>query len=174
LVFKQTKTEGEKISLVPGSEIVIKSPLVVSSIGSVPGQLPGIPYRGDLIAVDDPETGRIEGFENVFALGNAVTGRGNIRESMIHGRQISRRLAEDFHWQEAEFEELLRAREADSRKQIEKISAALNTRRSVGPADLQRIADRVKQLQKEANYHRNYPEWIARHKPVRLEDVLGK
>lgn len=173
LVFQQTKTEGEKTTLVPGSEIVVKSPLVVSSIGSVPGRLPGIPYRGELIAIDDPETGRVEGFENVFALGNAVTGRGNIRESMIHGRQISRRLAEDFLWQETEFKEQLRTQEADSRRQIEKISAALNTRRLLSPGDAQRIVKKVKQFQQKAGYPGNYPEWIARHKPPRLEEMLG-
>ena len=70
----------------------VLSPLVISSIGSIPEPLPELPLEENLLAIEDPHTGRLSGFDNVFVMGNAVTGRGNIRESLVHSREITKRI----------------------------------------------------------------------------------
>ena len=87
MVFQKTKIENGKVVPVEGEQKSFNSSLVISSIGSLPEKIPGIPERGSTFAVDEDDCCRLEGYSNVFALGNAVTGRGNIKESMIHGKE---------------------------------------------------------------------------------------
>lgn len=61
--------------------VELRASRIISAIGSLPEPLPGVPMRGDLLDIDDPETGRLRGYPTVYALGNALTGRGNIRDS---------------------------------------------------------------------------------------------
>ncbi len=74
LVFSQTRVEEGRVHILPGTETPVPAPLVVSSIGSLPEPIPGLAMKGDLYDLRDPATGQLNGFENVFALGNVVTG----------------------------------------------------------------------------------------------------
>ena len=56
----------------------------ISSIGSVPEPMKGIPQIGDLYRYTDRELGRLEGYDTVFSTGNVVTGKGNILASRKH------------------------------------------------------------------------------------------
>lgn len=70
-----------------------RAPLVVSSIGSIPEPIAGLPMVKELFDFEDPDVGRLRGFSNVFAVGNVVTGRGNIVASRRHAAQISEQIA---------------------------------------------------------------------------------
>ncbi len=65
----------------------VDAELVVSSIGSIPEPIEGLPMAGELYAWKDRERGLL--MDGVWGLGNVLTGRGNIRES----RQSARRIA---------------------------------------------------------------------------------
>ncbi len=73
LVLRETKVEDCKVSELPGTDKEYQSPLVVSSIGSVPEPLPGVPMKLGVYEVEGGQCCRLKGFENVFAVGNAVT-----------------------------------------------------------------------------------------------------
>ena len=89
LLFLETSVTNRGVVPLPGTEHPVYSPLIISSIGSLPDLIPGIPSRRDLFQIENEETGKLSGLEGVFALGNAVTGRGNIRASRLHARQVA-------------------------------------------------------------------------------------
>ena len=81
LIFQRTLVEDGRSIPIEGSEYEFHTPLVISSIGSLPEPIKGLPSENDLLKTQSQDECKIAGFENVFAIGNAVTGRGNIKES---------------------------------------------------------------------------------------------
>lgn len=72
----------------------VKSPMVVSSIGSIPEPLPGVPMKGELYRWRDWETGELDSDVEVHGLGNVLTGKGNIVESRKNSKKVMSRLIE--------------------------------------------------------------------------------
>lgn len=150
LVFQKTEVVGGRVKPIPDAFVEVRSPVVVSSIGSIPEPIEGVPWQGNVFDVMDEATGRITGFENVFALGNAVTGRGNIKESRSHSITVADYVLEHF----------LPSSEG----------AGAQARRSA--AQIAEIIERVRERQKAVGYDGNYEAWRKRHLPVRLEHLL--
>ncbi len=174
MVFQESAGVEGKVQHPSGRRETVKTPLVVSSIGSIPEPLPGVPLEGELYRFANPEMGQIAGYENVFALGNAVTGRGNIRDSLLHSRKTVRKIAEDFlESREEDYQEWLRQQEKKVDQHLEQISLFLNTRRALTPEILSRIERKVSELQARVGYEGDYQSWVNRHKPPRLETLLG-
>jgi len=88
-----TRIENHKVLKLEGTEEQWRAPLVVSSIGSVPEAIPEVPMERGYYTVSDTESGQFDGMDNVYGLGNAVTGKGNIRVSRKHGAQVADRVA---------------------------------------------------------------------------------
>ena len=150
----------------------VYSPLTISSIGSVPEKYSEIPFENDLLALEEPLFVKVKGLENVFAIGNAVTGRGNIRESLTHSRTTTQHLLENFlQWQRDHFKELVRAQELQTATTIKVIDHHLKTRTGLTPKKINTILQKVRQLQLRVGYTGGYREWIARHLPARLENL---
>ena len=72
-----------------GTEYDLYSSMVISSIGSIPEPIEGIPMEWSTYDIKNEETGEVNGLENVFGVGNAITGKGNIRVSRIHAREVA-------------------------------------------------------------------------------------
>jgi len=151
IVFQRTKIEGGRVVPLPDDFVEVKSDLFISSIGSVPQKLPGVPYMGERFALADEESGRFDGYDHVFALGNAVTGKGNIKESQYHANSIANVLVERY------FKPALHESDGASSPDASVFTGIMN---------------KVKELQLKAGYNGNYSEWVAKHRPVRLESML--
>jgi len=174
LIFQRTEIIDGKAVPIEGSDYEVKSPLVISSIGSVPELIDGIPHEWQTFKISNMETCKIEGFDNVFAVGNAVTGQGNIKESMKHGIELSNRLMDDFfNWKEEDFEEYLRLTESNLEGQVEAISEKFSDKSLLSVDKINEIDDRIKDMQEKVGYDGNYQAWIDKHLPVRLEKMLG-
>lgn len=173
-VFQQTRTENGQITNVENSFENIKSPLIISAIGSIPERILGIPLQGEIYDVEDIDTGKIRGYENVFALGNAVTGRGNIRQSQAHGRQVSENIVDQYLvWQEEDYEEIFDSASERVDSRVVSIGEQLQ---EVPPLSVEKIEDihgRVNELQKKVGYDGNFEKWIENHIPPRLEKMIG-
>ncbi len=170
LVFKKTKVEQGKLVTLEGSEYNVRGPLVISAIGSLPEKIPGIPYTGSTYDIEDANTGQLVGFDNVFALGNAVTGRGNIRESQLHGRRVSEQVMDEYLvWQAEDYEEIFKKAVANADKKGEAIGEHLYQRQVLAPEKIISILDRVRELQNEVGYRGDYDAWIEKFLPKRLE-----
>lgn len=165
LVFQRTEIVDGRVKSLPGTEFEVRAPLIVSSIGSIPEPIPGIPTRGELFDIRDEETGKLDDFDHVFALGNAVTGRGNIRESELHSRKVVTHVIENFlNWQEGDAETYT----DESRLTPEVISQ----KKILTPSQVQSLLEKIQNRQKEVGYHGDFMKWVEEHLPVRLEDMV--
>ncbi|HHZ99928.1 MAG TPA: hypothetical protein EYN68_10455 [Candidatus Marinimicrobia bacterium] len=72
-----------------GTEHDVYGSMVISSIGSIPEPIEGIPMEWSTYDIKDEETGEVNGLDNVFGVGNAITGKGNIRVSRVHAREVA-------------------------------------------------------------------------------------
>ena len=170
LIFQQTKVENGRVVPIPDSERTVRSTYVISSIGSVPDHIPGIPTRGQTYDVEDEVYCRIAGYTRVFALGNTVTGRGNIKESMAHGRAISKNVIEGY---------LGHASGEPDEEVTNRISSAVTAitdeirNCQMSPASMKAIQAQVDKHHNRAGYAGDYREWVHKHMPDRLEHLLG-
>ena len=137
LRFAETEVKDGKATTKPGSEKDVLAPLVISSIGSIPEPLQGIEMKGELYRIKDENSGEVEGLPGVFALGNAVTGKGNIQVSLKHGRLVGLHVCEYLRGQPA-----------------------------LTPTKVAAIEAKVKALQEKVGYAGNYKEWMAKVAPV--------
>jgi NADPH-dependent glutamate synthase beta subunit-like oxidoreductase len=137
LRFAETEVKDGKATIKPGSEKEVRAPLVISSIGSIPEPLQGIEMNGELYRIKDENSGEVEGLPGVFALGNAVTGKGNIQVSFKHGRLVGLHVCK-----------YLRGRPALTSTKVAAIEG------------------KVKELQEKVGYSGKYKEWMARVGPV--------
>jgi len=170
LVFQETEVVDAKVRPIAGSEKEIRFPYVVSSIGSLPDIIPGIPAYGNTYEICDDLFCRLSCYSNVFALGNAVTGRGNIKESMDHGREIAQNVIEGY----------LTDADGDPKPAvIERIAQAIKKleteirEHKVSPEQYQNIMKKVQSFHKKIGYNNDYSTWIEKHMPERLENILG-
>jgi len=58
MVFRKTMIEDGRVVPVPDSDQEFRAPLVVSSIGSLPQIIDGIPVDGQVFKIPDSHTGR--------------------------------------------------------------------------------------------------------------------
>ncbi|MFQ6676512.1 MAG: hypothetical protein ACE5LH_09260 [Fidelibacterota bacterium] len=72
-----------------GTEHDVRGSMIISSIGSIPEPLEGIPMKWSTYDIESEQTGRVTGLNRVFGLGNAITGKGNIRVSRLNAREIA-------------------------------------------------------------------------------------
>ena len=93
LRFRRTRIEGNRV-VPPDETFERRGCYMISSIGSVPKEIPGIPMKGELLAFTDWEIGRLAGYPTVFSAGNVVTGKGNIVASRKHAREVTEAVLE--------------------------------------------------------------------------------
>lgn len=142
-----------------------RGPCVISSIGSIPLPIEGVPMKGELFDFLDWDLGRLAGYPRVFAVGNVATGKGNIVASRKHAKAVSQvmieaflGLGEDGHAGE---EALAEARRAEAREDGEKVGADIRRQPPIDPALLEKIRARVRARQQAVGYPGDYAAWIA-------------
>lgn len=172
LVFKETKIEDGRAVAVDGSEKNVFAPYVISSIGSIPIMIKGIPSEWSSFKVVENSACRIEGYPNVFAIGNAVTGRGNIKESMKHGQEISRRLMIEY-MDDIDMSEFINDTDSEANQIANEIDGIVPHINSISESDLEILKERIRGLQTAKSYDGDFSAWVERHLPVRLEDMVG-
>jgi NADPH-dependent glutamate synthase beta subunit-like oxidoreductase len=161
-----TEANNGRLILVPGSGYEFRSPLVVSSIGSIPEPVPGIQMDGEVYRIKDESTGEVEGHERVFAVGNAVTGRGNILASRRHGRVVSQHMIEHYLQGTASgYEEVLQDAASEMAAKISAVARQLAQQAPPSPETVTATLARVKALQKRVGYSGTYAQWIERVRP---------
>ena len=87
--FARTQQVDGRLKDIPGETVDVRAPMILSSIGSVPSELPGIPMRGELYDFANWETGELKELPGVFGLGNVLTGQGNIIDSRRNAIKIT-------------------------------------------------------------------------------------
>lgn len=176
VVFQHVVLENGKVVPVEKSLFELKTSMLISSIGSIPEQIQGLEYEWSSLKMRKNAGYQVAGFENVFAVGNAVTGRGNIQESKKHGKQMTA-LIIDKHLTNDAFEKWLTNLNTQI---IEEVDEEMNTivaqisKLKVQPDNrIQEILDSTAEIQKKKGYT-DYKSWVERHLPIRLEELIRK
>jgi ferredoxin/flavodoxin---NADP+ reductase len=170
--FQRTRIENERV--VPLDEYFeARSGMIISSIGSIPEMIPGVPSNGGIFKITDPGSCCIDGYENVFAIGNAVTGKGNINEAAKHGREISTEIMENYlAWHQEDYEKWHRHTAVRVNQDISKIAETIEKMQFLTDEVIQTIMENCEKLQSASGYSGNYKTWIQQNTPPRLENML--
>jgi ferredoxin/flavodoxin---NADP+ reductase len=172
LKLAETKVEGRSAQPIPGSEHGVRTPLVISSIGSVPEIIPSIAMKGEYYAFTDEDLPRYLGHSRVFGVGNVVTGQGNIRVSLVHSTKVTTQLIENYMGigsTDGDISGIYKAAEARVAGQAQAIEGKVEALPALSPDETAKIRRRIRQLQEKAGYTSDYDSWIAKVTPPDLE-----
>lgn len=171
--FQKTRVENNRVIPIEGDFFDVETPLIISSIGSIPEKIEGIPSDGGVFKISNPENCLIDGFDNVFAIGNAVTGKGNINESVKHSREISSGIIENFfEWQHREYQNWHRQTAVKVDRDLGRIIDRIKKQQPIMKSLFHSILDKTKILQQKAGYDGQYEKWVKKNLPVRYEDII--
>lgn len=172
LRFQHTRIEEGRVIPIAGSFEEAHAPLVVSSIGSVPEPIKGIPQRGELYDYTDRTLGRLQGYDTVFSTGNVVTGKGNILASRRHSIEAATHVIESFlgvapdgHAEEGG---VLESLAADARNVASGLAEWTKHRPGLDETAMSRLLARVRERQRAVGYGGAYRAWIERVTPPDL------
>ncbi len=169
LTLVATEVKGGRVVRLGATAHEVPSRMIVSSIGSIPEPIHKVEMRGETYRIKDPRTGEVEGLDGVFAVGNAVTGKGNILASLKHGRVVSQHMLEHYLLGTASGYEEVLANAATEAQQ--KVSAVADRLTGQAPLPGERVADilaRMLALQGRVGYPGEYRQWIERFRPPRV------
>ena len=157
-----TELQGNRVRVLPGTDRRLLSPLTVSSIGSIPEPIPGVPMEGEVYRFKDEQTGEMDGLDGVFAVGNAVTGKGNILVSARHGKLVSQHMLESYLLGTGSgYEEVLTDAAAEARSRVRAVAERLAGQPPLPAERVTDILSRVKAFQARIGYPGDYMTWIA-------------
>ncbi len=169
LRLRRTRMESGKL-VTTDETYERRGPCVISSIGSIPETIPGIPMKGELFAFTDWEIGRLDGYPSLFSVGNVVTGKGNIVASRKHAAQVYEDalasflgLAEDGHSGEAA---LPSRAEAGAAETASRVAAHLAQAEPPAPEVASAILAHVRERQRAVGYDGDLTGWLAKVTPA--------
>jgi NADPH-dependent glutamate synthase beta subunit-like oxidoreductase len=147
-----TEVREGRVAALAGTERDVPTRLVVSSIGSVPEPIAGIEMKGEFYPVRDMQTGALEGLDGIFAIGNAVTGKGNIVASQRHGRRFSQWMLESYlAGTTSGHEETLASQAVSAGAQATAVAARLARRAPLAGAQVASILEKFEALRRKVN-----------------------
>ena len=172
LKVAETRVEGRRAEPVPGSEHELRAPLVISSIGSVPEMIPGIAMKGEYYTFKDEILPQYSGCDRVFGVGNVVTGQGNIRVSLVHSREVTTQLIENYMGVgngDSDLSGLFAPAEARGAAQASAVEERVKRLPTLSEREIDAVEQRIRTLQQRVGYTADYDTWIARETPPDLE-----
>ena len=169
LQMSRTEVADGQVRTVPDSASPVRAPLIISSIGSIPEQIPGIPVKGEVYSYIDAGVGLLDdGPTAVYAAGNVLTGKGNIKDSLESGTFIGIHVAESYLGLNGDDVPLAEGARKAAVQQGERIADAMKSRPRLGPEQVEEVTRRVRERQRAVGYDGNYRAWIERLTPQDL------
>ena len=171
LQMTHTEVIEGKARKLAGSEYDVIGPMTISSIGSIPEAVPGIPQAGEVYRYLDQRVGLVmEGHTAVYASGNVLTGKGNIKDSLVSGTQIGIHVAEQYLGlaEDGARLELSEGARREAAAEAETIAADVEHRAGLTPEAIGRVEKLVRERQSAVGYEGNYRSWIRKMTPSDL------
>jgi ferredoxin/flavodoxin---NADP+ reductase len=160
----EARSEGRKVIEVPGSEMVLPTNTIVSSIGSIPEPIPRLPRKGEFYDFADWDIGIPRGVTNTFGVGNVVTGQGNIAVSRKHSKRVSDLVVGRYlgvgDGPLNEPEGVMKAAESMGAEAAAAVQAKIEKLPKLDPAKLTAIVAKVEERQKAVGYGGDLDAWI--------------
>ena len=142
-----------------GEATTVDAEMIISSIGSIPEPVPGIPMDGELYRWENRFTGAVAGLPAFYCVGNAITGRGNIKDSAKNARRLGQVIADGLSDQETDYEKWFLVQRDLARIHVEEMVNFLKKMPRTpaeGQANLKRkLNDRWQAV----GYSGDYPAW---------------
>jgi ferredoxin/flavodoxin---NADP+ reductase len=168
--FSGTEVADGQVRTIAGKSEEARAALTISSIGSIPEPIPGVPQKGEVYQYRDVKSGLLfDGPTAVFAAGNVLTGKGNIKDSLESGTEIGTMVAERYLGLTDTGPTLAETARRNADVEAEKIAAEMDARRELPRAEVDAILAKVRERQQAVGYGGNYREWIAKMTPSDLQ-----
>jgi len=164
LKFQKTATIDGKLQALDGEFVDVRAPVVISSIGSIPLAIPGIPMKGELIDFASWDTGEVNGLPGVFGLGNALTGKGNIKDSRKNAALISQQVLENYLG--VGDGEAPDVDASDARKAAEAALDQVQQRPVLDSVGIENLLQKVQEQWKRTGYDGDFDVWIKKVMPT--------
>src|SRR5260370_42368073 len=134
VIFSRTEVADGQVRIVQEAAESARAPLTISSIGSIPEPIPGIAQKGEVYTYVDQKIGLLmDGPTAVFAAGNVLTCKGNIKDSLDSGTEIGTRVAEAYLGLSGEEVKIAYVASKDDAGSCETIVGAMRTRETSAP-----------------------------------------
>lgn len=170
LRFSKTEVVEGQARILPDGQEEVRGPFVVSSIGSIPERIADIPQQGEVYRYIDAKSGLlINGETAVFAAGNVLTGKGNIKDSLDSGTEIGTRVAESYLGLTEERLPLAEVERERAHQQAEKVANVIADKPALAVETVARLRTLFKERQRAVGYDGNYQAWIAKVTPPDLQ-----
>lgn len=153
--FQKTEVVDGRVRGVDGSEFDVDASMVISSIGSIPRPIEGVPTKGELYHYDSWDTGEVHGLPGVFGLGNVLTGKGNIRDSRTNAIEIIEKVVAAYLGVGDEAEETPDRVSAD----VEAVAKQAAAGAVMSVAAMRALAERIEKRHEEIGYQ-SFSTWI--------------
>jgi ferredoxin--NADP+ reductase len=168
--FSRTEVADGQVRVMPDGGESMRARMTISSIGSIPEPIPGIPQQGEVYTYANQKVGLlIDGPTAVFAAGNVLTGKGNIKDSLESGTEIGVRLAEAYLGLSGEEANIAAGARKDAARAAEKIVGAMDGRPMLARDVVASLLQRVHGRQQAVGFDGNYRGWIAKVTPPDLQ-----
>jgi len=170
--FKISKTEvvDGKARILPLPAEEMRAHLTISSVGSIPMPLPGVPQHSETYTYVDQKVGLLlDSPIPVFAAGNVLTGKGNIKDSLDSGTEIGIRLAESYLGLSGEQLPLAEGARQQASKDGENVAKVVQQREPLSAEVVAELMRRVRERQRAVGYDGNYRAWLAKVTPPDLQ-----
>ncbi len=171
LRFIRTEIKDGKVLKLPGTEVEKRASMIISSIGSIPEPIPGVPQKGEFYIFAEDGAAKLSGYDNVFGVGNVVTGKGNIAVSRKHSATIAGLVARDYLKVAPEGvvalpETLFGKAESKVHGQAGSVAEAIAQLPQMTEPLRERIHGRIRELQQKVGFDSDYRAWIRRMMPT--------
>ena len=125
--------------------------------------------KGEVYSYIDAGVGLLDdGPTAVYAAGNVLTGKGNIKDSLESGTFIGIHVAESYLGLNGDDVPLAEGARKAAVQQGERIADAMKSRPRLGPEQVEEVTRRVRERQRAVGYDGNYRAWIERMTPQDL------
>ena len=174
VVFQKMSLLEGKLKAVEGETVQMEVDVLISSIGSIPEGIKGLNYEHSLLKMQKDSNFQVWGFENVFAVGNAVTGKGNIQDSKKHGKKMTKIILDEYLTDDLLEAWLINHNSQvrnTTRSQINEIYTEVVQMKMKTEVEHHQIERKIDSIYKKIGFE-NYKKWIKNNLPVRLEDIL--
>ena len=86
-IIKNEIVDGKPV-VIEASDDILKGGIIISSIGSLPEPIDGVPMDGSTYNIVDQASGKFDELDKVHGMGNAITGKGNIKASRVSAKTV--------------------------------------------------------------------------------------
>jgi ferredoxin--NADP+ reductase len=168
--FSRTEVADGQVRTVPDTSEDVRGEMTISSIGSIPEPIPGVPQKGEVYQYRDQKSGLLfDGATAVFAAGNVLTGKGNIKDSLESGTEIGTIVAENYLGLTDEEFRLAEHARQNAEAEARRISDVMDKRPELSRDQVDAIRAKVRARQQAVGYEGNYRAWIAKVTPPDLQ-----